>query len=77
MEGADPHAQTEPTEFYVPHELKGMSVTPWEIGNLRGPVVLSAFLEALKAASQDVEVVKDEDDGLDEVFWPALDQAVG
>ncbi|CZR69210.1 uncharacterized protein PAC_19110 [Phialocephala subalpina] len=74
LEGADTQARTEATEFCVPSDLKGLSITPLQIAKLRGETVLSAFLDAMKAA--DVEVVKDEKGDIEEIFWPASEKLI-
>ena len=69
---ADPHAQSYPTEFFVPEDLKSISVTPGDIARLRGPLVFSAYIAALKAAGHDFEVIKDDAEECEDLFWPAL-----
>jgi ankyrin repeat protein len=71
--GADPHARSLPKQFLVPEELKGLAVTPGDIARLRGPDVFSAYTEALRAAGHQVDVVKDEADGDEDLFWPATE----
>jgi hypothetical protein len=73
--GADPHAQSLSTEFLVPEDIKGLSVTPGDIAQLRGPPVLSTYIDALRANGHDLEVVADEMDNAEEIFWPASDKA--
>jgi ankyrin repeat protein len=72
--GADPHARSLTTEFLVPDDIKGLSVTPGDIARLRGPLVLSTYTNALRANGHDLEVVVDEMDNSDDIFWPALDK---
>jgi hypothetical protein len=72
--GADPHAQSLSAEFLVPDDIKGLSVTPGDIAWLRGPLVLSTYTNALRANGYDLEVVADEMDNSDDIFWPALDK---
>jgi ankyrin repeat protein len=72
--GADPHARSLTTEFLVPDDIKGLSVTPGDIARLRGPLVLSTYTNALRANGHDLEVVADEIDNSDDIFWSALDK---
>lgn len=66
--GADPHTWSVATEFLVPKDLKGLSLTLGNIAAFRGPLVLSTYLDALKTSGHDVEVSIDENDGGDEIF---------
>lgn len=70
---ADLYVQSLSTEFLVPDDIKGLSVTPGDIAQLRGPLVLSTYTNALRANGHDLEVVADEMDNSDDIFWPALD----
>lgn len=72
--GADPHAQTFSTEFFVPEDIKSFSVTAGDIARLRGLLVLSAYINALRVSGQEVDAVKDEIDDVEDLFWPALDE---
>lgn len=72
--GADPHAQSLSTEFLVPEDIKGLSVTPGDIARLRGPLVLSTYINALRAKGHDIELLVDEMNNVQEIFWPALDK---
>jgi ankyrin repeat protein len=71
--GADPHAQSLATEFIVPEDIRGLSVTPGDIARLRGSLVLFTYISALKANGHDLEVVADEMNNVGEIFWPASD----
>ncbi|KAF4638013.1 hypothetical protein G7Y89_g57 [Cudoniella acicularis] len=72
--GADPHSLSLATDFFIPADLKGVSVTPGDIAKLRGPEVFAAYVEALKFAGQQVELNTTEmDEGMD-LFWPAQDR---
>jgi ankyrin repeat protein len=72
--GADPHARTFPAEFFVPEDIKGLSVTPGDIAGFRGPVVFSAYVNALRTNGYEIEAVTDEMDDIEDLFWPALDE---
>lgn len=69
--GADPHSRSLPKQYCVPEDLKGLAATPGDIAQLRGLEVLSAYSEALKAAGHQVDIVKDEADSEEDLFWPA------
>jgi len=71
--GADPHTTSLPTDFGVPEDLKGLAVTPGDIARLRGPDVFSAYTEALRTAGHEFNVVNDEGDDTEDLFWPALE----
>jgi ankyrin repeat protein len=71
--GADPHSQTLSTEFLVPDDIKGLSVTPGDIARLRDPLVFSTYIDSLRENGHDLEVVTDEIYNAEDIFWPALD----
>lgn len=68
----DPHSRSLAKQFSVAEDLRVLSVTPGEIARLRGPGVLSVYLDALRKRGNDVEVVKGER-GDGDLFWPASD----
>ncbi|KAK0109536.1 Ankyrin repeat domain-containing protein 60 [Cadophora gregata] len=69
--GADPYATSLATQFLVPVDLKGGSVTPGDIAVLRGENILNAFIAALANCGHDVEVYRD--GGEVDIFWPAVE----
>ena len=70
--GADPHVQSAATKFFVPEDLKGLSVTPGDIARRRGSDDFFAYINALKETGYKFELVENEINDLPDVFWPAL-----
>jgi ankyrin repeat protein len=72
--GADPHARSIPTSFLVPEDLKNVAVTPGDIALLRGPDVLSTYLDALKSNGHKAELWVDDSCGEEELFWDVREE---
>jgi ankyrin repeat protein len=65
--GADPHALSFPTAFYIPKDLSGLLLTPGDIARIRGPPIFTAYLDALAASGHEVHLVNSD------IFWPAFE----
>jgi len=75
--GADAHALSSPTSFFISRDLGGHSLTPCDIARIHGPKVFSAYLEALKVKKHEVYPVNNEKEDSCDPFWPALEQLPG
>ena len=72
--GADPYARSIPTSFLVPEDLKNVAVTPGDIAVLRGPDVLSTYLDALRSNGHKAELWVDDSSGEEELFWAVTEE---
>ncbi|RDL41308.1 uncharacterized protein BP5553_01287 [Venustampulla echinocandica] len=75
--GADPHARTSPTTFFIPIYLRGLSLSPGDIARTHGRPVVQAYLDALASNGLEFRAVCEEKDDSYDIFWPAFEQLEG